>query len=116
MNCNLKNRIRLYQGESIDWEFIYADSEGTAIDITDHEIIISAKRRGSSNALLFRYTSADNEVTKVDAINGKTNVLILDTSSFRSGEYILGIAYKNKRGITSVPDQIILEVLDGVNV
>lgn len=107
------NRLEIIQGESIDWDFQYADDEGTPIDITNYLICISAKK-AQGRAMLFIKRLNDG-ITITDGINGKLNLLIIDTTKFKPGEYIVEASYIHPSGAVRKPFQIDLLIIEGVH-
>lgn len=110
------NELHLIQGESVNWEFVYADSEGTPMDITYYNVVIAAREHLGTRKSLFRYeTNVDIGVmTKKDAANGVTAVTIKDTTGFTPGKYVLEMAYVHGSGNVSKPDQVFLHIHEGL--
>lgn len=110
------NEISILQGESINWEFFYADSEGTPMNIEYYVVTIAARERLGAKRLLFSYsTDVNEEITKTDIVNGATNVVIKDTTSFKPGKYILEMKYTHDSGMVSKPDQVLLTIHEGIS-
>lgn len=107
----------ILQGESVNWQFLYTDQEGTPLDIEYHTVAIAAVEEFGLRKLLFKYDTINDPsiIEKEVDVLGTTNVRILDTSTFKVGRYLLEMSYKNTvTGMITKPDQVRLIVEKGI--
>ena len=103
--------LDIIQGESIQYEFEYQDSSGTAIDITNLQITAIAKST-KTNTEIFN-ASIGSGITIVTALEGKWKLVIEDTTAFAVDSYRMEIAYADNTLIDK-PDHLTFKITESL--
>jgi len=81
----MSNKIEMYRGDSYDAEITITDENGDAVDLTNAEIIFSAKKNNSNTVSFSRKnTAAGGDATEIemsDPTNGKFKLHIVPTNT-----------------------------------
>jgi len=100
------------RGDTISWECSYVDDAGSKVDITNYVISCEARNESDTNELLFSVSSSSGTIDVYDAINGLFRIII-DTSSFSIGSYVVDIQYVYN-GLVKSSDTFRLKIIEDV--
>lgn len=97
-------KIETKVGDSIVWKIKYLQSDNiTPVDLTGFKIDVDAYNK-TSKALLFNIdtngVSNNMYITKDTLAIGEFSIIIKDTSTFTTGEYLVDIEYTDVDGFT----------------
>lgn len=104
--------IEIKIGDSIKWDCTYTDPQGTAIDLTDYTIRSQARLQNTDDAPIFD-VSIGNGITITDAVNGKFQILILDTTAYTDNVFNVDIEY-TKAGEVISTETFYLDMIKAV--
>jgi len=85
--------------DTLIWDITHKEEDDTAVDLTGVSVNIRAKRQ-RDGYILFDVSDTDTELDMYDATNGKFR-LVLDTSDFVVGDFVVDITYTLGSGVSS---------------
>lgn len=108
------NNILIKQGNSIKWITKYIQPNGTPIDLSSSQIIVTAVKTINTSFVLFKIDSnspTSNMYITIDSlVSGEFNIIVKDTSSFEKGKYFVDIQYIDDEGFKQSSESIELTI------